>query len=573
MVKRFSLLKLLICLVLPVGFSQIASAADIIVSTDRANIGLNESFTLIFETTGSVDDDPDFTPLQEDFDILNTQQSSNISVVNGSMTRNQTWTLRLFPKRDGKITIPEIQFGQDKSPALPITISKQTGSSNTGKADKDIFIETSLEPKSAYLQQQVIYTIKLYRAVVTNNASLTDPEINSTDAVSLKLGEDRNYDTVVGGRRYSVFERKYALFPQKAGTLKIPPIQFTGTISDMRRGLFDFDPFGRGGKMLRELSNAVELEVKPVPAEFKGRHWLPAQSVQLSESWSPNPPVFTVGEPVTRSITLAAVGLTAAQLPELKLNIPVDLKQYPDQPNLQDTSDGHNTVGTRIEKLALIPTRPGRYTLPAVEVPWWNIKTQKQEMARLPARTIDVAPAANMPSTPPSETTSAETATTERPTQTATSSTNGFWFWISLLLALGWIITLILWWQQSLQQRKLAKDKPAATAKPDPAVALKQLRVACRDNQPQTAKQALLKWAQARWPEGGMHNLDAVASKTGGELENQIRQLNARLYQQSEAEWQGDNLWRVIEGWQSPDELNRSADNAALEPLHKIRTE
>ena len=42
-------------------------AATITVKSDRSNVGLNESFTLVFESDGSVDDDPDFSSLEQRF--------------------------------------------------------------------------------------------------------------------------------------------------------------------------------------------------------------------------------------------------------------------------------------------------------------------------------------------------------------------------------------------------------------------------------------------------------------------------------------------------------------------------
>jgi len=44
----------------------------------------------------------------------------------------------------------------------------------------------------------------------------------------------------------------------------------------------------------------------------------------------------------------------------------------------------------RQEKQALLPTAPGRYELPAVEVTWWNLNTDRPETTRLPARTVEV---------------------------------------------------------------------------------------------------------------------------------------------------------------------------------------
>ncbi len=53
-------------IILGIGLLQLClfvgtvSAANIVVRSDRNPVGLNESFQLVYETEGDVDDDPDF---------------------------------------------------------------------------------------------------------------------------------------------------------------------------------------------------------------------------------------------------------------------------------------------------------------------------------------------------------------------------------------------------------------------------------------------------------------------------------------------------------------------------------
>ena len=138
-------------------FSGQIFAATITAQTDRSTISINESFSLILEATGSVDDDPDFSPLEKDFDILNRSQSSNISYINGNYSKSLTWTLHLMAKQEGILTIPSIAFGKDKSPQLRMTI-KPAG--KTDPATQDIFVEADISVKEAYVQQQIVYTMR-----------------------------------------------------------------------------------------------------------------------------------------------------------------------------------------------------------------------------------------------------------------------------------------------------------------------------------------------------------------------------------------------------------------------------
>ncbi len=46
--------------------------------------------------------------------------------------------------------------------------------------------------------------------------------------------------------------------------------------------------------------------------------------------------------------------------------------------------------------MAVIAQTPGSITLPKLELPWWNVKTQAWEVASLPERTFTVAPSAEV---------------------------------------------------------------------------------------------------------------------------------------------------------------------------------
>jgi hypothetical protein len=93
--------------------SNVAQAASITVTTSRNPVALDDSFHLIYEANSSVDEDPDFTPIYQYFDVLSSSQSTNMRSVNGSWDLQKTWDLSLIAKDIGKITVPAIKFGKD----------------------------------------------------------------------------------------------------------------------------------------------------------------------------------------------------------------------------------------------------------------------------------------------------------------------------------------------------------------------------------------------------------------------------------------------------------------------------
>ena len=122
--------------------------------------------------------------------------------------------------------------------------------------------------------------------------------------------------TQVSGVTYMVIERKYAIFPQKSGVITIKPLVLTADV--ISRGKQNPNTFFNSQMTQRRIvkSNAVTLNVQAIPSTFTG-HWLAAEHVELTQTWSDDTSQMKVGEPLTRTIKLVANGSTVGQLPEL----------------------------------------------------------------------------------------------------------------------------------------------------------------------------------------------------------------------------------------------------------------
>ncbi len=546
-----------------------AMAAEIEARVSRDPVALGESFDLILESTESPDGSPDLAPIQRHFDIVNQSRSHSMRSINGRVETTTSWKLTLLPRKEGEFVIPPIAFGKDRSRAIRIKVEQGAASSaDKGEGKQDLYLEVAVEPKQVFVQQQAILTIRLFRAVNMGDASLTPPEHD--DVVIQKLGDDEQFEKRVNGRVYAVTERKYVLFPQRSGKVEIPPIRFQGEVFEKDPGLGRFfgSPFGgRGfGQVRRMVSEPITLDVQPIPDQVGSGAWLPASNLQLAEAW-PNDaaPEFQVGEPVTRTLLLLADGLTSAQLPQIAGDPGEFIKQYPDQPSLEDRVTGDGITGIRREKMALVPTRPGRYTLPAIEIRWWNLDKQRFEVARVDEREILVKPAPGKGAPPPA---TAQQGTVEQgspdacipePEQASkegdgilappASGLGAYWPWISAALAILWLATLATWWRC----RRMAGASAPARAKPQSARSPKPdstpIKKACADHDPRAATDALLNWAQAKWPDQPPRSLGALATRLGGDSAEQIRGLEKILYAPDpEGGWRGDSLWNA---WQA----------------------
>ena len=565
--------------------SMAVHATTITVSTDRDPAVLNESFVMTFRSDGSVDGDPDFSPLNRNFRILSTGQSSNMTIINGKVSSSKTWNLNVIARRTGMLRIPTIAFGSDRSTPSIINVVKQAPGNATSSNDREIFLEVDATPKDPYVQSEVIYTVRLFRSVSTANASLSDPpNVSGATAVVEKLGNDKSYDTNRGGKAFNVVERRYAIYPQGSGSLTIEPVVFQGQISN---GMSFFsNPFGRQPRTVVVQSDPITLNVRAIPKTFTGGQWLPAKDITLTEEWSQYPLKFKVDEPLTRTITITAKGLTSSQLPELPKWQSPDFKQYPDQPKLQDDKRSSGVIGKRVEKIAMIPNRAGTYTLPEVNIPWWNTVTNKLEYATLPEREIEVVgPAssqntnipgpvpptvaninpANVKATP--DTPGGKTAPSQPVKSNPGYLPTNLWQWLCLLLFVIWVATLVVW---RFSKKAAKSSNQEDSGKLTQRALIKELKQACLANNPAGAKEKLMQWGRMVWPERPPASIGEVANRCTESLAVEIRLLNNALYSRTGGDWRGQDLWRAFEQEIKKIQDRPVRDKGKLEPLFKI---
>ncbi len=557
--RVFSFLGFFLLLLLLV--TQSTFAAEIKVSVDRNPVSLDESFQIIFTATEAPDDDPNFSPLEQDFSILNQSSGSSSSWINGKSSKTVQWTLNVMAKQAGNLVIPAVKFGKDVSESSTILVTENAAKKEVN-TDEDLFIEVEATPKNPYIQSQVFYTLRLYTKVDISQARLNEPEL--ADAVIERLGEDSNYNTQVNGVNYSVTERKYAFFPQKSGKLTIKPLVLTAEVLTGNRPGFNGFFNSQMSKTKRVESKAITLDVKPVPASFTGQHWLSAEQLVLKQEWSGDIQQMKVGEPLTRTLTLLAKGTTVGQLPELNTtNTNDQLKAYPDQPVLQEQKKVDGLLAFREEKIALIPSKAGSYTLPAIEIPWFNTKSQKMEIARIPETTLTtVAVATQSVAIAPAVTSAIPQKIETGPVIKSPQETN-IWLWVSVFLAVGWLITVIVFLIKRTVKKPVIENSDLEISLKE---CIKNLKKACTNNDAVAAKDALLEWGRKKF---NASNLGAIAGFCDARLRDEILHLNHTLYGKEIGQWHGKKLFQTFTENKAREKIATPVDKS-LEPLYRL---
>lgn len=374
-------------------------------------------------------------------------------------------------------------------------------------AAADLFVEATAMPADPYVQAEVRYTLRLYRASSLQTGYFFDPEV--PDAILEVLAEDDPKAVERDGRPMQMIERRYVLNPQRSGRLEIPPPAFSGRES-----------FVKGETLV--------LAVRPKPKEVRESWWLPARKVTVAADWQLPPAPFRAGEPLEQVVTVTAEGLTGAQIPPLPI---------PPGARVLRAESGHDrdaagtTLGWRRERRLWLPAGAGPLEIPALDLPWWDLGADRERHAVLAGRTFAIAPAAHpapppIPAPPPSPTPKGESVA-ERLSVMAGPVVG------VLVFAFGlWLADRFL----SVPRRVLGRRRKAA---------LRAFAGACRTGDAPQARRALLHWCDA-WESVSPAGLLDLARRLDGRSAKALRTLDAHLYGPKPPPWDGTEAAAIL---------------------------
>jgi hypothetical protein len=433
-----------------------------------------------------------------------------------------------MPKRAGQIIIPSIAIGSERSNPLIVDISEPTYSP---PGEAEVFITTEADFDESYVQAQILLTIKIYRSVAVRQPALRDPTVTGAEVLLELVGDDRSYEAVINGTPYGVIERVIAMYPQESGEIHLSPARFEARV--LRNGRIT-------GRKVYE-SDPLTVSVMPTPAppvDFPDAVWLPARDLQLTEGWSRDVSEITAGEPLTRHVTISALGQLETQIPAAKPPSAAGMNVYPDKPELSRTIESGGIRGVRKDQYALIGVTAGTVVLPAIEIPWWNVSSGEWQVARLPQRTIEILPSGEPliaePVAPLQPETGAGIATATVTVQ------SDFWRRVSEILAALLLLTFFAWWWSSRPKRAPREPEPVPIYKQQ-AKFLKSARKAALAADGTGVRSALINWGMLQWPDAP-RSIGTIAGRVSSPLADELKVLSRLSYGPDAAEWDGAAL-------------------------------
>jgi hypothetical protein len=550
--------KSIIILLLLVAIPSWASLSS---TVDRTQIETNETLQLTVRYSGkSPSGEPDFSAIEKDFSIASNSKQQQYSWINGESTSYTDWKLLLIPKRQGKLTIPSLNFMSSRSQTIGINVRPANTSASTSSG-QPVFIETIVDKDMGFIQEQVILTHRLHYSVPLQDISISEFEI--PDAVIQKISEER-FNKRINSKNYSIIEIKFALFGQSVGKLHIPSQRFTA-FETSNSGFGGF--FSRGNRVIR-LTEEKTVDIAPIPAHLSASQWMPSSQVRLEQSWSDNSGTLTAGEPITRTINISALGLTAAQIQPLPSIENAELKLYPDQPKLEDKQTNRGILGIRTESLAIVPNQAGQISIPAIEIEWWDTVNNRMQTSRLPSKTFNVVAGNKV-----NQISDQQPKINSSIVMSSDSNNNGeiaaitSWSLVLNALLIALLVGLFYWRKTSVPVKVSMMPKPLITAKQQ----LKKIEQLAANNQLAEMRDSLLHWGTEVFPQQPPRSLNQLADlMENPELKQQFSLLDQSLFKAdsgTDFEVESETIIKALKQFVPVKTTNHSA-RKKLKPLY-----
>ena len=343
-----------------------------------------------------------------------TGHSSQSTIVNGnfSHTTSVTYTMTLKAEKEGNFKFGPLTVDGIKSNTVSYSIGKkdtslsqsggqssssqddQNGPKFIGKGDDKLFLRANVSKTSAFEQEALVYTIKLYSsyAGVKFAGATSAPTFDGFVIEESKINTiQMDYETY-NGKTYATAEiARYIIFPQTTGDLIV--LGNTYTISVNSQEYYKDPDWGHltinRPVNLNVKPNDLIVKVKPLPSprpanfsggvgEFEIKSELQNSKLKTNHAAS-----------IVYSIS-GSGNLKYLKLPDLNNIFPSQLEVYSPSVKENISVNSNNTVGDISFDYSFMPLEEGEYAIPSVELVYFNPSTGKYETKQAKGYNVEV---------------------------------------------------------------------------------------------------------------------------------------------------------------------------------------
>jgi hypothetical protein len=339
-------------------------------------------------------------------------QSSSVEIVNGKVTQNYSYvytyifeatTEGKYTIEPAKVTVNRKEYQSDSftievvkgNAAQPKSTSQQGGTQQSATSTEtgvdEYFVAIELDRQTVYRGQPVLATIKIYtRQSIAGFEEVKFPAFSGFWNQEVETPDNIQFQRKnINGRIYNEgVLRKYLLFPQQTGDIKIDPFE-TVVLLQQRAGrsqsIFD-DFFGMYQTVRKRLvSKPVTIKVKDLPANAPASFNGAVGKFSFETSIDKND--IKTNEAATVKVRIAGSG-NIRLIESPKIEFPSGFETFDPKvtENINTTTQGAS--GSKVIEFVAIPRTPGKYEIDKFEFTYFD--PNKETYVTLKSKPISI---------------------------------------------------------------------------------------------------------------------------------------------------------------------------------------
>lgn len=391
-----------------IGIAPLSGQVVFEATTNTKQVPLNGQFKVSFTIKNGTNvkgfTPPDFNPFKSN----GPSTSSSMQIMNGSVSKSESYTYILRPTQKGTFKIPPATVSNDgkriRSNSIKIEVVdavKQKTSSPNGDGTqgvdedelrKNLYVRVIPNKRKAYKGEEIILTYKLFSRVRTSNINYTKtPQYNGFLHHEIELSEQaqRPKNEVIDGVQFQTQTfKKVAVFATQSGNLQLPAIEFSADVLFQER-----DPFFRSSFFTRTKrypfefkSNTLLLDIQDLPPAqqgFTGGVGKFNYNVQYDKTNT------AANEPITLKISASGQGnISMIDIPDIEF--PASFESYDPKIKEKIRKSGSHISGSKTYEYLLVPRGGGEFKMPDLNLSYFDTEKGAYQAQQFEGPTIRV---------------------------------------------------------------------------------------------------------------------------------------------------------------------------------------
>lgn len=300
---------------------------------------------------------------------------------------------------------------------IPASVANYVIRGNENAADKvkgHLFVQVTADKKTCMVGEPILLTYKLCTQLKSLSTLVKSPSFNGCSVVDMPTEDFAHYGyETINGQLYNVFQlRKVQLYPLQAGNLAIEAAMVDNKLHFIKENyLLAQDGFRYNPELfVKDILESIDKGTAPKDAILTHQIAInsPAISITVKDYPAADKPADFTG--ATGQFNIAAalsqlkistdeVGKLTVALTgkgNMMLLTPPDI-QWPQgleafEPTVTERVS-HTTTpisGTKFFEYRFSATKPGSYTIPAINLSWFDTQKRNYQTSHTPALTVNV---------------------------------------------------------------------------------------------------------------------------------------------------------------------------------------